>query len=234
MGRRAAGDDVEARVREGHRLGAADDVRAASPAPDRTSSRVEPASRQPPRDVAAARGDVERRARAHGPRDEQVEVVARAVRVRLDVQRRPLATRRRVMPRAPPRAAPPSSIVASTWRFGGAASVRRRLPSSAFVPSRRTTIGSSIPICSSACRIPRATSSQRVIPPKMLKKIARTCGVARDHLERVDDALRVSPATEVAEVRGTARRRRSRRRRSTSSAPRRSRARRPRRRASRT
>ena len=49
-------------------------------------------------------------------------------------------------------------------------------PSSAFVPSSRTTIGSSSPICPTACRIPRATSSQRVMPPKMLKKIARTCG----------------------------------------------------------
>src|SRR3712207_8431991 len=34
------------------------------------------------------------------------------------------------------------SIVSSTSRFGGAASASRRRPSSAFVPSSRTTIGS--------------------------------------------------------------------------------------------
>ena len=34
-----------------------------------------------------------------------------------------------------------SSIVGSTWRFGGAASASSCRPSSAFVPSRRTTIG---------------------------------------------------------------------------------------------
>ena len=48
--------------------------------------------------------------------------------------------------------------------------------------------------------MPRATSSQRVIPPKMLKKTARHLRVADDHLERVDDALRVAPAAQVAEV----------------------------------
>ena len=56
------------------------------------------------------------------------------------------------------------------------ASPRMRRPSSAFVPSSRTTMGSWSPIWPTACRIPRATSSQRVMPPKMLKKIARTCG----------------------------------------------------------
>ena len=35
----------------------------------------------------------------------------------------------------------------------------------------------------------------------MLKKIAFTCGSLRDHRERVDDALRVAAAAEVAEVR---------------------------------
>ena len=49
--------------------------------------------------------------------------------------------------------------------------------------------------------MPRATSSQRVIPPKMLKKIDFDLRVARDHLERVDDALGAAAAAEVAEVR---------------------------------
>ena len=52
--------------------------------------------------------------------------------------------------------------------------------------------------------MPRATSSQRVMPPKMLKRIDLHLRVARDHLERVDDALRVAAAAEVAEVRGPA------------------------------
>ena len=38
----------------------------------------------------------------------------------------------------------------------------------------------------------------------MLKKIDLHLRVARDHLERVDDALRVAAAAEVAEVRGPA------------------------------
>ena len=79
-----------------------------------------------------------------------------------------------VMRPAPPRAGPPRASSARRRGSGGAASARILRPSSAFVPSRRTTIGSSIFICSSAARIPRATSSQRVIPPKMLKKIERT------------------------------------------------------------
>ena len=52
--------------------------------------------------------------------------------------------------------------------------------------------------------MPRATSSQRVMPPKMLKKIELHLRVAGDHLERVDHALGAAAAAEVAEVRGLA------------------------------
>jgi hypothetical protein len=39
------------------------------------------------------------------------------------------------------------------------------------------------------------------MPPKMLKKMDDLL-VARDHLQRIDDSLRVAAAAEVAEVRG--------------------------------
>ena len=47
-------------------------------------------------------------------------------------------------------------------------------PSSALVPSKRTTIGSTKPTFSIACRIPFAIRSHRTMPPKMLTKIALT------------------------------------------------------------
>ena len=56
-------------------------------------------------------------------------------------------------------------------RFASASSAR---PSLSFVPSSRTTNGTSGLICSNASISPRATSSQRVIPPKMLKSTAFT------------------------------------------------------------
>ena len=49
--------------------------------------------------------------------------------------------------------------------------------------------------------MPRATSSQRVIPPKTLKKIDFTCGSAVITPERVDHAFGIAAAAEVAEVR---------------------------------
>ncbi len=76
-------------VGERHVLGAADHVGV------HARSRVagddlEPGLAQPPRHVAAAGGDVERGPRALRPRDEQVEVVALPMRVRVDVQIRPV------------------------------------------------------------------------------------------------------------------------------------------------
>src|SRR5215213_5965620 len=67
-----------------------------------------------------------------------------------------------------------SSIVFSWCRFGRSASARIRSPSSELVPSRRTTSGIPRSICWEAVTIPLAISSQRVMPPKMLKRIALT------------------------------------------------------------
>ena len=55
---------------------------------------------------------------------------------------------------------------------------------------------------SSAARMPRATSSQRVIPPKMLKKIDATCGSRVITSSASTTPSRAAAAAEVAEVRG--------------------------------
>ena len=52
--------------------------------------------------------------------------------------------------------------------------------------------------------IPLATSSQRVMPPKMLKRIAVDLLVGGDHLERVDDRVGLGAAAGVEEVGGVA------------------------------
>ena len=52
-------------------------------------------------------------------------------------------------------------------------------PSSSLVPSRRTTNGTVGLICSNASISPRATSSQRVMPPKMLNSTALTASLER-------------------------------------------------------
>ena len=102
---------------------------------------------QPPRDVAAAGRDVECLDALGGlaPLDHEVEVgalaMARALAVRLGALR-PGAHAASSTARLAA-----SSIVASTCRFGGAASARISRPSSAFVPSKRTTIGCRISIC---------------------------------------------------------------------------------------
>ncbi len=79
-----------------------------------------------------------------------------------------------------------------------------RRPSSAFVPSSLTTMGSVIPVRSIAERSPRATSSPRVMPPKMLNKHALDLLVGGDDVEGRRDLLRVGPAADVAEVGGLA------------------------------
>jgi len=52
------------------------------------------------------------------------------------------------------------------------------LDAAAFVPTSRTTIGTFGLTSSIATKIPRATSSQRVMPPKMLKRMTFTAGSA--------------------------------------------------------
>src|SRR5690606_15839241 len=51
-----------------------------------------------------------------------------------------------------------------------------RLPSSAFVPSSRTTSGTSRPTCLTAATTPFAIVSPFMMPPKMLTKIPLTLG----------------------------------------------------------
>ncbi len=96
---------------------------------------------------------------------------------------------RRRSRRARRRAAAASSIVRSTCTPGGAASCSSLRPSTSLVPSRRTTIGTSTSSWSSASRMPRATSSQRVMPPKMLNRTASTLGSERMTSMRRDDLV---------------------------------------------
>src|SRR4029079_13337847 len=67
-----------------------------------------------------------------------------------------------------------TSIVVSVWTLGRLASASRARPSLSFVPSSRTTNGTSGLICSNASISPRATSSQRVIVRKMWKRTSLT------------------------------------------------------------
>ena len=97
-----------------------------------------------------------------------------------------------------------SSIVFAGCSCGASASARMRRPSSSLVPSSRTTIGTCTSIWSSAWRIPFATSSQRVIPPKMLNSTAFTFWIREQHLERGHDLIGLGAAAHVEEVRGAA------------------------------
>ena len=83
---------------------------------------------------------------------------------------------------------------------GMPASARMRRPSSALVPSRRMTIGARRSTRDSASTIPLATSSPRVMPPKMLMKIERTRLVEVDDLERGRHHVGVGAAADVEEV----------------------------------
>src|SRR5699024_6740838 len=80
------------------------------------------------------------------------------------------------------RAAP--SMVSTCSSLGRLASARIRRPSSALLPSRRTTSGwvTGVPFDSSswkACTMPLATASQAVIPPNTLTNTLLTCGSPR-------------------------------------------------------
>src|SRR5215204_2739098 len=66
------------------------------------------------------------------------------------------------------------SMVDSGCTLGRSASASSRRPSSSLVPSSRTTNGTVGLIWANASISPRATSSQRVMPPKMLKSTAVT------------------------------------------------------------
>ena len=70
-------------------------------------------------------------------------------------------------------------MVDSVWTFGRSASASIWRPMSPLVPSRRTTNGTVGLIWANASIRPLATSSQRVIPPKMLNSTARTLSSER-------------------------------------------------------
>ena len=72
---------------------------------------------------------------------------------------------------------------------------------SSFVPVRRMTIGTLSGFCFVAVTMPFATSSVRVMPPKMLNRIDLHARVGGDDAERVDDLLGIRRAADVEEVR---------------------------------
>src|SRR3954468_22528916 len=72
-----------------------------------------------------------------------------------------------------------SSIVAAVCTLGRLASARICRPSTSFVPSSRTTNGTCGSSCLNASMRPLATSSQRVMPPKMLNRTALTFSLER-------------------------------------------------------
>ena len=119
------GDDVEARVGEGQVLGRADHVRG-HPGSGIRADNLESRLAQPPRDVAAPAGDVERRARTRRPFHDQVEVPALAMLLTLAVGLRPLVphahrapaswTTRSASASARPAASPCATSPASTMR----------------------------------------------------------------------------------------------------------------------
>src|SRR5581483_8099652 len=99
---------------------------------------------QAPRDVAAPGRDVEDGDAGPGlaPGDDEVEVVAGRVDRALAVGLRAIAPDvGHAAPASSTARRAPSSIVASGWMFSRPASARILRPSSAFVPSSRTTIG---------------------------------------------------------------------------------------------
>src|SRR5215216_2973786 len=177
VGREPAGHGIEARIIERQLFRRADDVRLH--ARRRIGAdHLESCLPKSPGHVPASGRDVERGLAAGRPLHEEVEVPALAVLAAPAVSLRPLVPyAHRDLASSTTRSAA-ESIVSSTCRFGGAASASMARPSSAFVPSSRTTIGRSIVMRSSASRIPRATSSPRVMPPKMLKTIPFTWGSA--------------------------------------------------------
>ena len=71
---------------------------------------------------------------------------------------------------------------------------------SALVPTMRTTMGTSRVCCARASMRPRATSSPRAMPPKMLTRMARTDGSDEDQAHRGRDLVGASPTADVQEV----------------------------------
>ena len=178
--------EVEGPVGERQLLGEADHVRL-HPRRRVAAHDLEPGLAQPPRHMPAAGRDVDRRLAALGPLDDQVEIRPLGVRRARPVQLRPLAPRIT-------HAISPSNWFrhASCGELHGAAGCLEHRRLDARGPRGRPRPGCGGPPRRSCrrggrrsgrsgrsrrgrSRMPRATSSQRVIPPKMLKRIERTC-----------------------------------------------------------
>src|SRR5205807_5510847 len=71
--------------------------------------------------------------------------------------------------------------------------LRMRRPNSTLVPSRRTTSGTCRLTSRAAATIPSAITSQRMMPPKMLTRIASTFGSDRISLKATITRSRVAP-----------------------------------------
>ena len=118
-------NDVEALVRERERLRRADDVRL-HPRRCVAAHDLEPCFPEPPRDVPAAGRDVERRARPGRPLDDQVEILALAMRIAVAIGARSLVPHV-LHPASSTTRRAASSIVSSTWTFGGSR-IREQAP----------------------------------------------------------------------------------------------------------
>ena len=170
-------DDVERPVGERQVLGAADHVRPACRARGRSVTTSAPCSRSrratwpPPVATSSALrpGRLHTRRRRRGRRPPRALGDSRYAVARS-------RSRRRVMPRAPRPSWPPRASSARRRGSAGAASARICRPSSAFVPSRRTTIGARDRIRSSA-----------------VEDAARDLVAARDPAEDVEED-RLAPA----------------------------------------
>ena len=95
-----------------------------------------------------------------------------------------------------------SSIVAAACTLGRSASARMRaaldVVGAVEADDERDR---RLQIWSNASIRPLATSSQRVMPPKMLNRTALTFGVGEDDLDRAGDRLGLRAAAGVEEVR---------------------------------
>ena len=163
-------------VREGERLGAADHV-GAHARRGIAGDDLEPCLPQPPGHVPAA--GARRRARSRHPppsgrggRGRRPRDGRRSRRRRRARSDQTIGASRRQLHRAPRRVEHRRLDVEVRGRRLGEDAPPLLGVRAVEAHDERASIS----ISSSACRIPRATSSQRVMPPKMLKKIAFTCG----------------------------------------------------------
>ena len=94
-----------------------------------------------------------------------------------------------------------SSIVFAGCSWGASASARMRRPSSSFVPSSRTTIGTFTSIWSSAWRMPVGDLVAAGDAAEDVEQHGLHLRVGEQHLERGHDLLRLRAAAHVEEVR---------------------------------